>query len=207
MSLHKQQVHSSPLAACSSSPNRCVSQFGLQGTACDPHLLLDIYTLTEAIPGAFCFWKGVPVPAGGCSLPCVNSGVSRSGFPKTGLLQHSESFQSVLENSAQQHTASQHTPGKPTTVGRTTSRPDCNLKISHTYSHVTTKLQKPRFILTDFSASHLIFSRYCKKGHFIQSRDFIRILQMVLWGKFPSKNVSSKIKPCSSTFSSLKNIK
>lgn len=59
-----------------------------------------IYTLTEAIPGAFCFWKGVPVPAGGCSLPCVNSGVSRSGFPKTGLLQHSEGFQSVLENSA-----------------------------------------------------------------------------------------------------------
>lgn len=83
----------------------------------------------------------------GCSLPPLNSGVSRSGlaegmwegergmlvgFPETRLLQHSESFQNLRENNAYEHMASHHTPGKPTTVGRTTSRSDLKFKIGHT---------------------------------------------------------------------------
>lgn len=82
-----------PNSVCKGQPVTCTSSRTL-------------YTLSRArgFGGCLCFWKGVPVPVGDCSLPRVNSAASRSGlargFPKTGLLQHSESFQTVMENNA-----------------------------------------------------------------------------------------------------------
>ena len=94
------------------------------------------------------FFKVTSVLVGDCSLQYLNSGVNRSGlakgmwergargmlvgFSKTRFPQHSESLQNFIENNAYKHMASHHTPGKPTTVGRTTSRSDLNFKIGHT---------------------------------------------------------------------------